>query len=58
MYQIKEEDFLPEDKKFTKAIKERISNRLKNHSIQIKNNMRKEILNDYYSVDNDTWLCG
>ena len=37
--------------------KERISNRLKGNSIRIKNNMRKEMLNCYYSVENGTWLC-
>ena len=57
MYPIKEEFFLPEDKMFSDAIKERISKRLKKYSRRIKNKMRKEILNYYYSVDNDTWLC-
>ena len=57
MYPIKWEYFLPADKRFSKAMKERISNRLKEYSIWIKKNMRKEILNYYYSVENDTWLC-
>ena len=52
MYPIKEEYFLPEYKRFAKAIKEGICNRLKEYSRFIKIKMRKEILNYYYSVEN------
>ena len=56
MYPIKEEYFLPEDKRFSWDIKERIINRLKEYPRWIKNKTRKDILNYYYSVENDTWL--
>ena len=49
--------FKPGDESFTKANKEGVSNRIKEYSIWINNNTRKEIINYYYSMDNETWLC-
>ena len=49
--------FVPEEKRDGKAIKERITNRLKVSSICINHETRICILNSYYSVENDTLLC-
>ena len=57
MYPVKEEYFLPKDKRFAMAIKERISNRLKEYYRWIKNKTWKEILNYYYLMEYETWLC-
>ena len=48
---------LPEEKRVSKSIKERIRNSLKVSYRFINNKMSSEILNSYYSVDNGTWLC-
>ena len=55
--QEKKNIYLTEDKKVYEAINERTSIRIKVYSIWIKNNMRKDILNYYYSMGNGTWLC-
>ena len=57
MYPIKEEDFLPEYKGFVEDFKERISNRFKEYFRWIKNKMMKDIVNYYYSIENDTCFC-
>ena len=51
MYPINEEYFLPECKRFSKDINERISNRLKEYYRWIKRKKRKDILNDYHSAE-------
>ena len=56
-YPRKEEEFLPEQKRVAQAIEQMISSSLKASYRWINNNMRKDILNYYYSVDNGTWLC-
>ena len=48
--------FGPEEKRVDDAIKKRIMNRLTVSSIWIKQKTRREILNYYYYVDNDTRL--
>ena len=57
MYPIKEEDVLPEEKRVAEAIQWGIRSRLKAYHRCINNNIRKYILNYYYSVDNDISLC-
>ena len=54
---IKEEVFLPGDKMVYKSIKDSTSNSIKVSSRWMKKNIRKEILNYYYSVENGTCLC-
>ena len=49
--------FLPEWKMVAAAIEYRISSMLMVSYRWIKKNMKKDILNYYYSVDNYTWLC-
>ena len=46
----------PEEKSAGKDIKGMKRNMLKASSVWINHNIRREILNYYYSVDNGTWL--
>ena len=48
--------FLPEEKMVANAIKDMTRNRLKVSPRWINKNTMKDILNYFYSVDNDTWL--
>ena len=54
---IKYDYSLPEKKFFAKDIKDIISNSMKVSYRWLKKQLRKEILNHYYSVDNVTRLC-
>ena len=49
--------FLPEEKLVAEDIKERTINSLNVSSRWLKNKMRKDIINYYYSVENGTCLC-